>query len=92
MKTWKELGFPRIKGETQALIFKSIAEKARNEFMFEQYAKGFVKNHSVGMQYVKLVLCINDEDSGAEYEAWEKYYPMANGLYKAQCVRHMMKE
>lgn len=63
-------------GNTQALIFESILRKSRNEYMFEQYRDGHVKNHSVGMRYHDIVLCINDEDYGAEFEAWNKYYPM----------------
>lgn len=71
---WKELGF-NAQGQTEALVFDSKVLKDRNEYMFKQYAKGRVKNHSVGMRYVKIILCINCEDYGAEYEAWEKYYP-----------------
>ena len=58
--SWKSLGFGRLKGDTQALIFDSLVEKSRNEFMFNQYLKGFVKNHSVGMRYVKIFLAINE--------------------------------
>ena len=72
---WSDLGY-KADSETQALVFDSNVRKNRNEFMHDQYSKGFVKNHSVGMHYVKLVLAINDEDHGAEFEAWEKYYPM----------------
>lgn len=72
--TWKELGFD-WEGKTQGLTFDSNIKKSRNEFMHDQYSKGFVKNHSVGMQYVRLILAVNDEDYGAEFEAWEKYYP-----------------
>jgi hypothetical protein len=75
--SFKELGFD-YEGTTEALIFDSILKKAnkepRNSFMAEQYSKGYVKNHSVGMRYVKIVMAINDEDYGAEYEAWEKYF------------------
>lgn len=73
--TWKELGYD-FKGETEALIFDSIVKRDRNAYMFNQYAKGYVRNHSVGMRYVKLVMAINDEDYGAEYEAWEKYFDL----------------
>jgi hypothetical protein len=75
--TWKELGFD-YKGTTQALVFDSQVKKSRNAYMFDQYANGYVKNHSVYMVYVKMVLCINEPDStdyGAEYEAWQKYLP-----------------
>lgn len=70
---WVDLGFP-YEGTTQVLVFDSLVKIARNPYMHEQYAKGYVRNHSVGMRYVKLILCVNDENYGAEYEAWEKYY------------------
>lgn len=73
--TWKDLGF-KLKGDTEALVFESVIKKGRNPYMFEQYAKGYVKNHSVGMRYVSFVMCINDEAYGAEFEAWQKYFPM----------------
>lgn len=74
--TWKELGFD-FKGKTEALQFNSVVKKKRNAYMMEQYADRHVKNHSVGMRYVKIVMCIDNSDYGAEYEAWEKYLPMA---------------
>ncbi len=46
--------------------------------MFEQYSKGYVTQHSVGMRYVKIVMCVNSDKEyyGAEKEAWDKYYPL----------------
>lgn len=79
--TWKELGYD-FEGKTEALIFDSVVKKpgkkARCEEMYEAYSEGYVRNHSVKMQYVKMVLCVNEPDDeyfGAEFEAWEKYYP-----------------
>lgn len=72
---WSELGVD-FEGDTQALMFESIIERKRNEFMLEQYANGYVKNHSVGMRYIQMVFCVNDDNFGAEFEAWEKYFPM----------------
>ena len=74
--TWKQLGF-NYKGVTEALVFNTSITKDRNEFMFSQYAKGYVKEHSVGMQYVKLFLAINSEhpDLAEEKQIWDKYYP-----------------
>ena len=69
---WSELGAP-FTGITQALVFESTIERKRNEFMFNQYANGYVRNHSVGMRYVKFDLAINDEDYPNEYDAWNKY-------------------
>lgn len=71
---WKDLGY-KFEGITEALIFEATIRKARNPFMHDQYSKGYVRNHSVGMRYMDIVLCINDDEYGAEYEAWEKYYP-----------------
>lgn len=74
---WLDLGYA-FTGLTEALIFESFIRKSRNEYMFKQYASGYVKNHSVGMQYVTMVLCIMEDSPayGAEYEAWQKYFPM----------------
>lgn len=75
--TWKQLGLP-YEGKTEALIFESTIEKKRNEFMLNQYANGWVKNHSVGMRYVQLELAINTEaEYDKEYKAlWDEYYPI----------------
>ena len=72
--TWKSLGFD-LEGDTEALIFNAEIDKARNEFMFNQYAKGYVKEHSVGMRYVKLELALNSESKydTEEKEVWDKY-------------------
>jgi hypothetical protein len=70
--TWKALGY-KYEGVTQALVFDSKIKRSRNSFMFEQYGKGYVQNHSVGMQYVKLELAVNDEKYEEEYGVWKKY-------------------
>jgi len=71
---WSDLGYG-FKGTTEALIFESAIEKARNPFMFDQYAKGYVKEHSVGMRYVKIELAINSDSKWdvEEKEIWDKY-------------------
>jgi len=75
--SWKKLGLP-YDGTTEALIFESTIDKKRNEFMLNQYANGWVKNHSVGMRYVQLELAINTEaEYDKEYKAlWDEYYPL----------------
>ena len=70
--SFKELGFD-LPGTTEALVFSAKIEKARNAFMLEQYKNGYVKQHSVGMQYVKLALAINDEQYPTEKAVWDKY-------------------
>lgn len=72
---WKSLGFD-YEGSTQALVFDAEIDAERNEYMFKQYAKGYVKEHSVGMRYVKIDMAINSNESWASQykETWDKYY------------------
>jgi len=72
--TWKSLGF-NFEGSTEVLVFDTEIDKDRNEFMFDQYNKGYVKEHSVGMRYVKLDLAINSESKWdvEEKAIWDKY-------------------
>jgi len=80
---WKDLGFDYT-GITEALMFSGEIDKSRNEFMFGQYAKGYVKQHSVGMRYVKMVTCINDEDYPVQKENWDKYIKMVINAAEAE--------
>lgn len=72
---WKSLGF-NYEGSTQALVFEAEIDKERNDYMFKQYSKGYVKEHSVGMRYVKIEMAINSEEKWSEdyKEVWDKYY------------------
>lgn len=73
--TWAELGW-HYEGDTQALVFDSIIDKEEQPFMFNKYAKGQVKQHSVGMRYVNAFLCLATKQYGDEYFLnWEKYFP-----------------
>lgn len=83
--SWSELGLQKA-GFTQALIFESQIKRENNELMFKRYAKGKVRNHSVGMQYVKLALAVNDPDYKEEFENWNKYLPLAVNPEKAEEV------
>lgn len=71
--SWKSLGVD-AEGETEALVFVSNIPKSRNEFMFNEYRLNRVKNHSVGMRYVKIEMAINDEDYKEEFAVWNKWY------------------
>lgn len=70
--SWAELGYKAL-GTTEALVFESIVSETRNKEMYRQYKNGWVKNHSVGMQYVKMDLAINDPSSEKEFDFWNKY-------------------
>lgn len=81
--SWKELGLD-MSGVTEALIFDCIVEQKRNEFMFGQYQNGYVKKHSVGMRYIKMVTCINDDDYPVQKENWDKYIEMVANRDEAE--------
>jgi hypothetical protein len=70
--SWSELGFT-YPGFTQALVYDAIFDKSTNPFMFEQYRLGNVKQHSVGMRYVKIDMAINSEMYPTEKAVWDKY-------------------
>lgn len=73
--TFKKLGYA-YNGSTEALIFDTQIKQEVNPFMFDLYKKGRVYNHSVGMRYIKLFLCINSDtaEMSSEKENWDKYY------------------
>lgn len=81
--SWKELGLD-ISGTTEALIFNAIVEKDRNEYMYEQYRKKRVKKHSVGMQYMKILTCIDDDEYPVQKENWDKYIQMVANREEAE--------
>lgn len=73
--SWKDLGFD-YEGSTECLVFYARLRKDRNPFMFEQYAKGYVKEHSAGLRYIQIELAINSEAewNREEKEVWDKHY------------------
>lgn len=70
--SYSELGI-NGSGSTEALIFITDILKSYDEKVFNQYKLGKVNQHSIGLQYVKLDLAINDEDSEKEFDFWNKY-------------------
>lgn len=62
---------------TQAIMGHSIIAKRYDEKCYYLYSDDEVKQHSIGLQYVKLFLCFNSEDpEDSQYkENWDKYYP-----------------
>lgn len=61
----------------QALMMASTVVKEYDAKVFMLYRDGQIKQHSIGLQYIKLYLCMNSEEAeDAQYkENWEKYYP-----------------
>lgn len=72
---WTDLGYD-FKGDTQALIYESVIDKSENPLMFDKYRQNKVKQHSVGMRYIKVEMAVNDDRYDKEYAVWEKYYDL----------------
>lgn len=70
--TLYDLGVNRA-GSTQSLIFETDIRKSYNETVFNKYKAGKIKQHSIGLQYVKIELAINDEEYEKEMDFWNKY-------------------
>lgn len=74
--SFSELGIEG-EGNTQSLIFITDVMKSYNEQVYNQYKLGKINQHSIGLQYVKIDLALNDETSEKEYEFWKKYLDLA---------------
>lgn len=70
---WKDLGYD-YKGDTQALTYTSTITKDDQTGMFDKYRTGKVKQHSVGMRYVKLDLALPSKRYDEEYKVWKNYF------------------
>jgi len=64
---FKELGLG-VDMAMQANINLFRIDKSKQSYMFDQYADGNVKEHSVGMMYVDIDVAYYDEDSQKEME------------------------
>lgn len=74
--SFSELGINGI-GQTQALIFETDILKDYNEMVFFQYKDGRISQHSISLQYVNLLIAINDPKQEKEYNIWNQYLPLA---------------
>lgn len=83
--SWKDLG-QAWAGQTEALVFESTVKQDRNEFMFGQYRKALVNNHSVGMYYVKFFLAVNSDEEywKEEKKTWDKYIDQVANKERAE--------
>ena len=80
---WSDVGLDKS-GMTTALLMDTRIEKARNENIFLDYKNGDINQHSVGMQYVKLELAVNDPEEKEEFAAWERYKGEVINIEKAE--------
>lgn len=67
---WSDFGIDKA-GTTTALLMDSDIFKGYNDKIFSAYKNAQITQHSVGMQYVKIDLAVNDEDYEEEYKVWQ---------------------
>lgn len=79
---WTDLGVNKV-GQTMALLGDSAIKKAYNQLIFDSYKDGEIDQHSVGMQYVKIFLAVNNKDNKEEFEIWNKYIGLLGNPEKA---------
>lgn len=63
-----------MEGSTQALIMESKVKREYNERAFLKYKNKKAYQHSIGLQYIKLELAINNKNEEKEYDFFKKYY------------------
>lgn len=63
--------------KAQALLMSSTVCEDYDCKTFQLYEDEQIKQHSIGLQYIKIFMCINStEEEDAMYkENWDKYYP-----------------
>jgi hypothetical protein len=83
---FKKLGFNGLKGATEALVFDAEISKEDNPEMFRLYSQNKVRNHSVGMRYVKIFMAINSDldEYNEEKEIWSKYVDQVANIKEAE--------
>jgi hypothetical protein len=69
----KDLGIDMM-GTTQCLVIESSVKEKLDQKCFEQYADKIISQHSIGLQYVKMDVAVNDPNYPAEFEIWNKYF------------------
>lgn len=80
---WREVGLDRG-GQTQALLMDSTIKKILNAQVFDEYKNGEINQHSVAMQYVKIFMCVNDEEYKEAFANWNEYFPLLGNPEKAE--------
>lgn len=64
--------------EAQALIGNSIVKEKYDKKCYHLYSDDEVNQHSIGLRYIKISLCMNSDEEEDKYEKenWDEFYPM----------------
>jgi hypothetical protein len=63
-----------MQGNTTCLVFDSLVKEALAGKLYTQYVDKKVKQHSIGLQYMKIFMCINDPNDTEHFANWNKYF------------------
>lgn len=66
----KELGLDTPIESVECLLMDSDVYRTLNKNIFTQYGLGMIKEHSVGMYYVRLDFAANDPENVEEHKIW----------------------
>lgn len=69
----RDLGLDQ-KGTTTVAVMEGNVREDFNEDTYKFYKNGKINQHSIGLIYVSIGMCINDKEYLPEYEMWQKYY------------------
>ena len=69
----KDLGVD-LPGSTTCAIMETNVLEDYNALTYKFYKNGKINQHSIGMLYVTIGMCINDKEYLPEFELWNKYY------------------
>ena len=65
-----------IQKDTQALLLDVAIERVKNQLVFDAYSRKEIEQHSVGMQYVKIDLAIDDSNDKEGFALYHKILPL----------------
>lgn len=68
----RKLGLNKT-GSTQCIVMESLVRKDYNPRVYELYKSKKVNQHSIGLQYVRIELAVNDPEWEKEMDFWNKY-------------------
>lgn len=60
-------------GEGDGLIHEAMVMKDYDEKTYAKYREGSIKQHSIGLFYIKIDLAVNDEEYDEEYKLFNNY-------------------
>lgn len=85
---WRDLGVD-IDGETISLIGYTELIEDYNKQVYNAYKLGQIDQHSVGMQYVNIVLAVNNPEYEEEFKNWNEVYPSLGNKSKADAMGYL---